>query len=242
MTFWQIFVRVFPSRPLIALQSMWWQITGRKVRARNRLRAAGRDLPFVYAAWIREHERADEVRERAPSEFSQWDWLPAFSILLIVEPNCSKADLDRSIGSVRRQVYPHWSLHVTKGSSGLSDIAPDDRTPLITENGALAAALRAAARNANEYLVPIRSGDELSSSGLFRFAETIRENPAATVIYGDHGKTARQDQATQQPSSTHDQVHGSLLNPCCFRLTKAQVARAQPLEHCTVCADDVCIK
>jgi len=186
MTFWQIFVRVFPSRPLIALQSMWWQITGRKVRARNRLRAAGRDLPFVYAAWIREHERADEVRERAPSEFSQWDWLPAFSILLIVEPNCSKADLDRSIGSVRRQVYPHWSLHVTKGSSGLSDIAPDDRTPLITENGALAAALRAAARNANEYLVPIRSGNELSSSGLFRFAETIRENPAATVIYGDH--------------------------------------------------------
>jgi hypothetical protein len=53
MNFWQIFLRVLPWRPAAALAAAWYQLTRRRVRARNRLRVAGAPLPFAYELWMR---------------------------------------------------------------------------------------------------------------------------------------------------------------------------------------------
>ena len=169
MTFWQIFLRVLPWRPFAALRSLWWQVTGRRVRARNQIRAAGARLPFAYDAWIRDVERAEEHSGRAASIVASWPWRPTFAVWLMVSPGASESDVRRTVESIDRQVYPDWTLF---DHWQATDTVHKSDLEKVT--------------GAADFLLPVMAGDELPSLALFRLAEALQTEPTADIVYGDH--------------------------------------------------------
>lgn len=158
MTFWQIFFRVLPKRPLKALGALYWHVTRRRVRARNRLLVASASLPFVYDLWISTIEETPKVAAEAPRMIETWARQPSFGILLYQDADLPEEQRRLSIRSVEKQIYP---------SRRLLDCA------------------NSAEINA-DYVVPLRVGDLLSESALFRFAEALQSENPASILYGDH--------------------------------------------------------
>ena len=177
MTFWQIFIRVFPWRPLPALVALWWHSTGRKLRARNRLRAAGGDLPFAYKFWIRNIEGADELKARTRANPRNGTSEPMFTVVIDAHRS-SDEDVKKSIRSVEAQAYPRWELLVLHPPAKSN--TPEDSKPKIVVSW------RDLVRESiGEYIAPLLSGDQLSEWALIHFAEAVRAEPGAVILYGD---------------------------------------------------------
>ena len=163
MTFWQHFLRLLPHRPLRALEALYWHLTRRRLRARIRLRVASADLPFAYEIWRNQNEKCP-AGEREPMEaMKSWALTPSFSVILHASGDWTQDQRRQSVTSLERQLYPNWKLLDSAGS-------PIGGT--IAEAG-------------GDYIVPLRLGDQLSESSLFRFAEAIQDNPEAAILYGD---------------------------------------------------------
>lgn len=171
MTFWQIFFRVLPRRPLKALEALYWRLTGRKVRAGNRLRLAIVNLPISYELWIANVEQAETVAEQAPAIMARWPRQPTFGIIIYAEGCDSRAKMFKSIESLHRQIYPRWTLMHSAGDS--SNVPAAD------------------------FLVPLKAGNLLSDAALFRFAEALQSNTAACFLYGDHDVMDRRGRRTR---------------------------------------------
>ena len=163
MTFWEHFLRLLPKRPVPALAALYWYLTRRRVRARNRLRAASADLPFTYRVWIETNEKDVQRRKDFAAEIDRWTHRPRFSILLYGPKNHSNEELERSIRSISRQVYPFWDR---VGDSALEWVGAQ----LASASG--------------EFVIPLRIGDALSETALFRFAEALQLE-SARILYGD---------------------------------------------------------
>src|SRR5690242_3437753 len=80
VTFWEHFLRLLPHKPKQALAALYWHVTRRRVRARNRLRAASTDLPFAYDVWVDRVERNSLLQIEVESQ--NWHWRPQFSVVL----------------------------------------------------------------------------------------------------------------------------------------------------------------
>ncbi len=158
-----MFFRLLLRRPRPALAALYWHFTRRKVRAQNRLRLGMADLPFAYRVWMATIERNSELAHKYQAIAGQWAWRPHFSVLLHAGPNATQEQVERSIKSVERQVYPLWT--VVDGSSQAIG---------LSVGGAQ-----------GDYFVPLRAGDELAESALFRFAESLQADPRACILYGD---------------------------------------------------------
>lgn len=163
MTFWEQFLRLLPWRPAQALAALYWQVTRRRVRARNRLREGVQELPFAYEFWISTVEKNSELAGNAQSSIDAWAWRPAFSIILHSSHDYTKEQLARSIKSVESQIYPNWTLI--------------DRPAEMISAGTVAAEA--------DYVVPLRVGDVLSEVAFFRFAERLQSDRSAALLYGD---------------------------------------------------------
>lgn len=164
MNFWQIFIRVFWWRPLPALGALWWQLTRRKVRARNRLRTAGAPLPFAYNFWMRNVEQPQRFDERAATAPSTWISQPTFTVV-VDALGADAEDLSRTLQSIDEQAYAASQVLVV-----------GDEEPT---------AVRAVAASNSDYVIPVKAGDRLSCWALFHFAETLQGDPDAVLLYGD---------------------------------------------------------
>ena len=97
-------------------------------------------------------ERDRELAREFDKIADTWKWRPQFAVLLHSQSGATKTQIERSVRSLDRQIYPSWTLVD----------APD---------GALGSALAAAT---GDYFFPLRAGDELAEAGLFRFAEALQ--------------------------------------------------------------------
>ena len=176
MTFWQIFVRLLPRKPLAALAGLWWHVTGKRVRARNRLRAAGARLPFAYRFWMDKIEPQRESVESGRSALARLTRRPQFAILVYADGDVSEATTARSVESVETQIYPDRTVSVV------------ERTDRFAQ---------AIADATGDYIVPLRAGDELAPTALIRYAEALEGNPAADLVFGDQDSI---DQAGERSS------------------------------------------
>lgn len=147
---------------MTALGAAYWHLTRRKVRARNRLRVASADLPFAYAVWIGNNERSDEIARNADAAIGEWAWRPRFIVMLYGCPERPPEQVERSIRSIKEQIYSGWTL-------------VDD--PIDPLKKAVAAA--------GDYLVPLRIGDRLSKPALYWLGETLQQHPGCAILYGD---------------------------------------------------------
>ncbi len=163
MTFWEQFLRLLPWRPSQALAALYWQVTRRKVRARNRVREGVQELPFAYDLWISTVERNTALAGNVEAVMNNWAWRPTFLIILHSSSDYTTEQLSRSIASVGRQIYP--ALTLTDHPEG--------------KFGTAVASAQA------DYIVPLRVGDALSETALFRFAERLQKDRSATLLYGD---------------------------------------------------------
>jgi O-antigen biosynthesis protein len=175
VTFWEHFVRLLPRKPKPALAALYWHVTRRKVRARNRLRVASADLPFAYALWIATTESNASVARDLSAIAKHWTWRPRFSILLHASGKCSKDQVEQSIRSVERQFYPSWTIV--------------DSTLDAIDTGLAAAD--------GDYVILLRAGDVLSESALFRFAEQLQNKPGAAILYGDQDELDNRGRRTR---------------------------------------------
>lgn len=171
MGFWEHFFRLVGRRPLPAFGALYWHLTRRKVRARNLLRRASVDFRFPYRAWVIANEETDSD-ERCRATANLWSYRPTFSVLLHSGGQYSREDLERTARSLRSQAYPFWP--------GL-EAAIAEVSNLGTKGSGAAGAAPGA-----DFVVPVRIGDVLSRTALFRFAEALQANPNAIILYGDH--------------------------------------------------------
>ena len=169
MTFWEHFLRLLPHKPVKALAALYWHMTRRKLRARNRLLAASVDLPFTYDLWIANCERNLELPRDLKTACEQWTWRPRFSVLLYAQQGACDEEKARSLASINRQIYPATTiLNVSSDAICASLCAKDD-----------------------DYAVLLRAGDELSEAALYRFAESLQTSRNAAVLYGDEDRLDR---------------------------------------------------
>jgi O-antigen biosynthesis protein len=189
VTFWQAFFRTLRWRPRQALAGLYWHVTRRKVRARNRLRVGAAQAPDAYDVWIQTIEDNPALGSRVPSIVEGWHCRPTFSILLHAPPDVSSDKIERTIASVKEQFYPGWELLITAAHA--DEVGPDGfcdaRFSVLaaqTRNSAqeLDAAIAAAT---GDFLVPLHAGQLLSPGALFRFAEVLQGTKRPSIIYGD---------------------------------------------------------
>src|SRR5579884_3660791 len=163
VSFWEHFIRLLPRRPRAAISAVYWHVTGRRVRASNRLHVASIDLPFAYQMWIKRRERLVRRRAEFRNAVETWNVRPTFSVMLHADGAYTAEELDRSLKSLDHQIYPHWGL-----------IEMYDQTLDQLLDG-----------THSDYLIPLRIGDALSEAALFRFAESLQD-ATPDVLYGDH--------------------------------------------------------
>ena len=163
VTFWELFFRVLLHKPTQALAAAYWHLTRRRVRARNRLRVACADLSFAYEVWIRNTERNAEVSCEAGKSVEGWTWQPRLAVLLHGQTGYSPDQARVSVQTAHNQIYP--AVAIIEG--------PDDFFGKAITTDC-------------DYLVPLRIGDSLSETALFRIAEALQINRDAAILYGDH--------------------------------------------------------
>lgn len=164
MTFWEHFLRLLVRRPVPAAGALYWHVTRRKLRARNRLLAASADLPFAYDLWIARIERRSNDEAESRRTMDAWANRPRFSVVIHGTLDASEAQVRRSRESAEQQLYPAESI-TEEHSKALVE------TLVATEG---------------DYVVPVRAGDLLSKNALFRFAEALQTQPDAQILYADH--------------------------------------------------------
>lgn len=187
MTFWQAFFRTLRWRPMQAFAGLYWHLTRRRVRARNRLRLGAEQAPYAYDYWIQSAEDHGSLASQAEEIVNAWKRQPSFSIVMTARPDTTAEHIEATIGSLAKQLYSNLELIVTsERSAAIGRQIIGSRlieAPVSDDEGtALGCAIFAAS---GDYVVPIVAGDQLSRAALFRFAEVLQDQPSASIVYGD---------------------------------------------------------
>jgi len=176
-------------QPRRALGALYWYVSGRKVRARNRLRLSVVQGSDAYAIWVDTVERRQDALVAAVSEESGGRLL--FSILV---HQADMRDIATLLSSLERQVHTNWELVVVPASaltSAATDGACDNgrvrMATTATGNAADALAIGAAEAR-GDFLLPLPAGTILPRTALHRYAQVLAANPEADLAYGDHDR------------------------------------------------------
>lgn len=177
-------------RPHRALAALYWYITGRKVRARNRLRIAVAQTSSAYPQWIKNTERLDAVAQSAPEIIRHWAKRPLLSVIVYLDQDATA--LKATLKSIKAQTYDGWELLLFSPDDGCAKIADDlniDCQSFTAANATRALDL-GAAHARGDYIIPLEPGDQLSPAALFRYAEALQHQQPA-VLYGDEDQLNR---------------------------------------------------
>lgn len=162
MNFWKHFVWLLPWRPGQALTALYWQLTRRRVRARNVLGRNNEGLPFAYDLWIGGKEEQEPRPTEMVAILAGLKWQPSITVVIYGRGGDDHLRA-RSRASVEAQAYPHVSV---------TDCDARDLLQAVREAP-------------GDLVLPLRSGHLLSRSALFRVAEHLANHSDAGVLYGD---------------------------------------------------------
>lgn len=152
-----------------------------------------------YQLWVRRFDTASpQDRATIRRGIASFGSRPRISVILPVydtEPEW----LQRAIGSVLRQSYPHWELCVSDDASTLPEVRrvldacaledPRIRVTYRSTNGHISANSNTALGLAGgEYVALLDADDELAPDALFWVANEIDAHPDVDLIYSDEDK------------------------------------------------------
>ncbi|MBT2187504.1 glycosyltransferase family 2 protein [Sphingobium nicotianae] len=194
MSFYTEFFLALLIRPVRALVALYWHATRRRVRARNQLRAIISRSPYVYLRWQKHIEAVGQTLAGASREMAFWHYKPRISIFLHILAETKAADVASSIASIEAQCYPEWELLIVLAPSAErpADIL-DQRircvaSPASTDLECLDAVLADAL---GSHLLPMTPGGRLSPAALFLLLERLKDDPDASIVYGDQDEIDR---------------------------------------------------
>ena len=189
MNFYIAYLRTLFWKPQDAIVAMYWWCTGRKVRARNRLRMVARQSPFAYPMWIATTEREANEAVQADASVAGWQLRPRISIILHVGDVPDGVVLAQILASISAQRYPDWELVMVPGVD--SEPVTDDYGGRLvtvtqrTDNPADALTL-GIGQASGAYILALPGDFILPHSALFRYVEALQSAPDASIVYGDH--------------------------------------------------------
>lgn len=188
VTFFSAFLRMLAWSPRQAFGALYWQLTGRSVRARNRLRIAAAQAPFAYELWIKTVERLEKVVAGAPAAAATWQRQPRFSVLVHHDP-AAPAKLDRIRAMLGAQVYAAWELVVVADPAlpALPVIA-DPRVRIVSTTEPALSFTRVVAAATGDFVLPLPAGAVLPPTALYHYAEALQDTTDTTVLFGDHDR------------------------------------------------------
>lgn len=180
------FIRVLAWRPARVPAILWWYVTGRRVRARERLKAAFAGLPLAYRYWIADCARADRaVLTQAP--LAPWRENP-FAIHIHYQGDDERIFAE-AIASIMRQSWRDWRVWVTATGISPPRLPSDSRIsvvegPFSSREQGLSTAITL---TPSSYLLPLRSDCTLPRHALRAYAAALRSEPTneTPILYGD---------------------------------------------------------
>ena len=195
MTFLSSFLRSLIRRPRLAMTALYWYVTGKKVRARNRLRMGAANSPHAYQEWIASVERRGNAVAQMRTVMANWSSRPRISVLTYQAP-CERADaFERRLATLSEQIYPDWELILAQSNEAPQINMPDvPRLSLVTGriDNPLQALTQAIQAATGEYILPLAPDALLAPQALYRLAEALQAHPDATLLYGDEDRITAQ--------------------------------------------------
>ncbi|WND03221.1 glycosyltransferase family 2 protein [Temperatibacter marinus] len=155
--------------PLRALEAFFWLMTGKKVRARNRLGALLHNLRSDYQVWQDLNEDFSTVRQNDSLQLSALMQKPPYFQVIILSGAGDDKLLDDSLQSIADQWYPHVDYIIANGHN----------TPTLHAPG-----------QSPHYYLWITEGDILLPDSLFNFASVINEH-TVPIVYSDEDQVTR---------------------------------------------------
>ena len=156
----------------------------RPFEARGRTFEIGRD---EYQSWLRRYSSVDAaMRERLAAATNALAARPLIS-LIVLGGNDDPELMRATIGSLRRQVYPHWELCIA--ADGAASVRG-----LIEREAAQDARIRANATldlARGDYVGFIDAGDLIAEDALFWVAREISLHPELDLIFSDEDQIDR---------------------------------------------------
>lgn len=159
------------------------RLTLRPHKARQPPAFLSAEDPADYARWIADNDTLTALdRALIRDHVAAFSARPVFSIV-VSAGHADPAALDRTIGSVRAQLYDRFELIVTGDAARFSD---DGRVRFLAATGEAAAAFNAGlAAATGGWVVPLTPGDVLAEAALYLLAEAILSRPGTAIIYSD---------------------------------------------------------
>jgi len=186
MNLLQGFLRTLVSRPVVAVSSAYLWLTGRKVRARNRLRIAVEQTPAAYQHWIGSVEALERHGALTAPAAACSSSVPRFTFLIHSDSN----EVGRILVSLGKIAWPTWEVVIVL-RSGSAPLPPKDDVssaliaPIQTDDAAKA--LEAALQlSTGDWIIPLPLGVVLPPTVLARYSEAAAAAPGAIVLFGDH--------------------------------------------------------
>lgn len=189
MNFYSAYLRTLFWKPQDAIVAMYWWCTGRKVRARNRLRMVVTQSLFAYQMWIDTTERKRDEAADAKAAMADWHLRPRISVILHRSAVANSDDVTRLLALLDAQTYPDWELIVVPVQDGgpVSDWGGDRVVTVAQCTLDTAEALALGIEQASgAYILPLPGDTVLPARALFRYVEALQSAPDASVLYGDH--------------------------------------------------------
>jgi glycosyltransferase involved in cell wall biosynthesis/2-polyprenyl-3-methyl-5-hydroxy-6-metoxy-1,4-benzoquinol methylase len=157
---------------------------------------AARPVVDPYARWIREHDTLDDAdRVSIRAHIAELVRHPLISIAVPIY-NTEEQHLREMIGSVIRQIYPHWELCLANDASTEPHVERvlqefvtlDPRIKVVNReiNGNICSASNSALDLATgEFVALLEHDDLLAPTALYEVAVEVNANPDADIIYSD---------------------------------------------------------
>jgi GT2 family glycosyltransferase len=181
MSVFEEFLKCLGWRPIQALEALYWWLTGRRVRARARLRRDVSQAPYAYQVWQKTVEFAQASAAKL-SRHAGWVKEPRIVVVVLEASSTTQSEIAASLRSVLRQSYENFEL-VAPSSSARPDF-PREASQRVTIHDGLGL-MPADFTVRGDYVLFLKAGDQLSVDALLVFAESIQKNPSAEVFYSD---------------------------------------------------------
>lgn len=153
-----------------------------------------RSAAQTYGEWIRHNDTLTAAEEaRIRQQVASFATRAEIAVMIAVE-QCTAAQLDRSIHSVRDQIYTHWQLWLVPIGSPPSELRDvmrrhredDPRVRILPDESATPRALNAALAAATApRCARLEANTALAPHALYLLAAELDSHPDTVMIYGD---------------------------------------------------------
>ena len=171
--------------------------------------AAPVDARTLYARYVAHTRLTDADRERLRAAPRGWETLPKFSLLMSLGLDTQPGDLERTIESLRSQLYPEWECLISVPFETVGEVfsvlkretARDARIvplPARVDPRASVGLNNALERATGDFVAVVHTGDRLAEQALTALAERLQARPDTDAIYTDEDVCAAGDGKTSE--------------------------------------------